>query len=142
MVKSLVHTAGEHDRCIHTDTHCYNRICSLICPVLISPHSLFFHLSTPFCELLMIPLLIAQHPLTSLQAAILNLFPDRTHLSFFFYYMTAGIFHFHAKIVSKKVISLHSLYLPPPFLPLPLCLSPEPFLHPYSLPSSLLITLR
>ena len=38
---------------------------------------------------------------------------------FSFYYMTAGIFHFHAKIVSKKVISLHS----PLLLHLPLSLS-------------------
>lgn len=95
---------------------------------------------TVFEQLMILPL-IAQHPLRSLQAALLNLSPHMTRLVFlffFFYYMTAGIFHFHTEIVSKKVISiLVSTHPPSPLsLLLSLCLSPKLFLHPSSLSSS------
>lgn len=59
-----------------------------------------------------------------LQAAILNLFSERTRLSYFFYYTTAGIFHFHTKIGSKRLTRLSS--------------AAYAFRHPYSLPSRLI----
>lgn len=58
-----------------------------------------------------IPLSIAQHSLRWLQAAILNLFSESTRLSSFFYYMTAGIFHFHTKIEQKVDLYVFLLLL-------------------------------
>lgn len=80
-------TAGEHDRCAHTHTHTqsYNHMITV------------FHLTTTPVDC---------STLRWLQAAILNLFSGRTRLSYFFYYMTAGIFHFHTEIESKRLTSV------------------------------------
>lgn len=67
-----------------TGAHKQTRIHSLACPrPPPAPQWPSLHPSTLFLSCLRFPLLIAQHPLISLQASILNLFPDRTRLSFF-----------------------------------------------------------
>lgn len=84
-VKRPAHAAGEHDRCAHTDTQSYNHMLTV------------FHFTTTPVNCSTLPWL---------QAAILNLFSGRTRLSYFFYYMTAGIFHFYTEIESERLTSL------------------------------------
>lgn len=87
-VKRLLHTQQGNTTGARkqTHTHTYTITCTawlVLC--LWFPHTRCLSVSlASLSELLMIPLLIAQHPLRSLQAAILNLFPDRTRLSFSF----------------------------------------------------------
>lgn len=84
--KRPAHTAGEHDRCAHTGRQSFNHMLTVF----------------PFT----IPQSIAQHSPRWLRAAILNLFSQRTCLSYFFYYMAAGNFHFHAKTESERLTPL------------------------------------